>query len=265
MRINNKHVLIRRFVYFMLYAVDKILMRKNNLFILCYHSISTDDWFYSVSFTEFKAQIEYLKKSGYQFVTLDDVYNHVTGVKQISSPSVALTIDDGYSDNLDLIEYFNQEKITPVLFLITDKDQVNREELATDKKLLTDNEVKKIKKSKWEIGVHSSSHSNLSRLSREKLVAEITESKKVLEKIINEQVNYFAYPFGSYNNGVLSKVKSAGYKMAMTMDDGTIGKGTDLFRIPRIGVNNTHSLNEFKTIFSPSVVEFRKIVKKLIN
>lgn len=267
MKINKKDlfVLTRKSIYLSLYSVDRLLMRKNNLFILCYHSFSEDDWFYSVNVENLKQQINILKKQGYDFITLDEVYDHIKGVKSINKPSVVITIDDGYSDVVSTLDIFEKEYIKPALFLVSNVKGVNRIEMDSDKKLLSAEELKIIKNKGWEIGSHAATHTKLTNLPEERLMSEIFEPKKVLESSLNQTIKYFAYPFGGYNDQVLKYVNLSRYRMALSMDDGKIDRKTDLLRVPRIGVNNTHSINEFKTLYSPSVVGFRKIVKKIIN
>lgn len=262
--ISKSAILLRRCAYFLLYYIDKLLLRKNNLFILCYHSIYNDDWFYSVKMSELKKQIEFLKKKGYQFITLDDIYKHVIGAKPIISPSVAITFDDGYSDVLNTFGLFEKEKITPAIFLISNTDCINRKQLSSNKRLLNEAEIKIIQKHGWEIGSHSSTHSKLTEINSKELSFEIADSKKILERKLQTKIKYFAYPFGAYNNNILKEIQLAGYKMAITLDDAKIQSGTNVFTIPRIGVNNTHTISEFKTIFSPNVISFRKIIKKIL-
>ncbi len=261
--ISKTAILLRKCVYILLYYIDKLLLRKNNLFILCYHSIYNDDWFYSVKMSELKKQVEFLKKKGYQFITLDDIYKHVIAAKPITSPSVAITFDDGYSNVLNTIGLFKKEKITPTIFLISNTDDINRKQLNSNKRLLSVAEIKIIQKHGWQIGSHGSTHSKLTELKNTKILAEVANSKKIMENKLKTKIEYFAYPFGAYNNNILKELQLAGYKMAITLDDGKIQSDTNIFTIPRIGVNNTHTISEFKTIFSPSVLCLRKIIKKI--
>lgn len=266
-KLNKKSAfaLLRRSINSLLYSYDKIFVRKNNLFILCYHSISDDNWFHSVKLSELKKQVQYLKKKGYKFVTLDQIYDHLSGAKILKSPSVAITIDDGYSDILRTIDFFDQENIIPTLFMISNLSRVNRNQLDSHKKLLSTEGIKKLQERGWKIGVHSSTHSNLSKINTKRLQSEIFDSKRILETEINLNINYFAYPFGAYNDNVLSEIRKAGYKMALSMDDEIIKKGVNILTIPRIGVNNSHSISEFQTIFSPSVIKFRKLIKNFLH
>ena len=263
---NNKTLLnllvsMRKLIYWCLCVFDKITMQKTKIFILSYHSFSNDDWLYTTPFTEFKKQISYLKKSGYSIVSLETIEKFIKNEIVITNPSVVITIDDGYKDNLDIVNYLEENKIPATLFILSNGSSINREEVATNKELMSTQEIKKLIKSGWTIGSHSATHANLSSLNKSNLKKEIYDSKTNIQNQFGLKVNYFAYPRGKYNTNVIETIKAAGFTMSLTMDDGTITSKSDLFTLPRIGVNRTHSINEFKTIFSPTVIKFRDFIK----
>src|SRR3989344_5517617 len=94
----------RRLIYIFFAALASVMgllgMRKARVIILCYHSIASDDWRFSVSPENFKKQIERLILSGFQFLTLRDIDNILRGGLILRKPSVAITFDDGYRDIL---------------------------------------------------------------------------------------------------------------------------------------------------------------------
>ncbi|MBS3055140.1 MAG: polysaccharide deacetylase family protein [Candidatus Aenigmarchaeota archaeon] len=91
---------------------------------------------------------------------------------------------------------------------------------------LQDKEVKKLSKN-FEIGSHSVSHSDLTKLPSRQLNHEILKSKKELEEIIRKEVNSFAYPFGKVNGKILDSVK-AHYLFARTAKELQTDFPTDL-------------------------------------
>ncbi len=252
----------RQIAYRSLAQFDRTITKSTNqIFVLSYHSIANDDWRFSVSEKALKQQIEYLQKH-FTIITLQDLQNHITGKKSITSPSVVLTFDDGYSDILKWKDYFKKKKITPALFILSNTKTPNWKELGTKRRFLTPGEIKSLLTLDWEIGSHSATHANLATLTNDQLQEEIVEAKKQLEKAIGNKVKYFAYPRGKYDQNVVRYIKKAKYSMALTMDDGFIQQDMDMLRIPRIGIDNTHSFEEFKTTFSPSVVRLRKVIKE---
>ena len=135
-----------------------------------------------------------------------------------------------------------------------------------DKTYLTWAQIAQLKNTYgWEIGSHSATHQLLTGLKEPELEEEILESKKTLEKSLSTKVKYFAYPKGKYSKQVLNSVKKANYKLALSMDDELISKYSDKFKIPRVGVNGTHSLTEFRTLASPTVIKFRKFTKQMLG
>lgn len=253
---------IRNSVYRALYLLDKTQGKQSSLFVLCYHGIGRDTWRYSVPFSLLKKQIQYLKSKGYQFIKLSDLLAHLLNGKQLPEKAVVITIDDGYKELGNTCEYFKSENIYPAVFLLADTQHPNRHELANTKKFLSATDIHLLKSYGWEFGSHSATHSNLTILSEHELKKEIIDSKTFLETKTKTRIEFFAYPRGKYTPQVLAMTKKAGYKLGLTMDDGIISKKTDRLQIPRIGIDRTHTMQEFPMLFSPSVIETRKRIKE---
>jgi peptidoglycan/xylan/chitin deacetylase (PgdA/CDA1 family) len=253
---------IRRAVYVSLHFVDQTLLRRSNrLFIVSYHSVAKDNERFSINPSVMKKQLSYLKKN-YEFLKLSEAEAVLQGKKELTRPSVVITIDDGYKDILTMKPYFAKLGIKPALFVLTNTKQANRQELANKREFLSKTDIKALKKAGWEIGSHSATHANLATLSAKELTEEIIISKKELETLLGTTVSYFAYPRGKYSQAVLAAVKKAKYTLGLTMDDGVALNTKNLLLLPRVGVDRSHSFAEFKAAFSPSVVSGRKLIKE---
>ena len=68
----------------------------------------------------------------------------------------------------------------------------------------------------FEIGGHTYNHAWLTQVDENTMIYELTESKNVLESIVQREVVSFSYPRGLYNKKVIEKVKQSGYKIART-------------------------------------------------
>jgi len=102
---------------------------------------------------------------------------------------------------------------------------------------LTWDEISAMSRSGLTIGGHSRSHPVLSREDKSVVSEEVIGNKLDLEKNIGQKVDFFAYPFGeetSFNNAVISILKEAGYRCAMTNLSGTNNRFSDPFRLKRI-------------------------------
>jgi hypothetical protein len=76
----------------------------------------------------------------------------------------------------------------------------------------------------------------LSECPKSQMIAEVLESKRMLESIVNEPVRFFAYPFGIHTQEVAETVSSGGFEAAVTTRDGLVRKGSDIFLLNRINV-----------------------------
>ena len=98
------------------------------------------------------------------------------------------------------------------------------------------------------IGAHTHNHPALSVLSYEEQLAEMLQSKTILENIIGKKVVHFSYPFGSrsdYNRDSIRAAKAAGFKMVSANYYGQVHSWTNRFALPRILIRNWTE-NEFK-------------------
>lgn len=242
-------IIIRRLIYISLATIDRVLGKTNPIVILCYHSIANDNWHFSVSPEKFKKQILYML-AHYKPVSLSDVMNHLNGQKNLNKFSFVITFDDGYKNIISIKKFLSQLSIKPTVFILgAPKNKINWESLGKKSKLLSKNDIEDLKKSDWEIGYHGSTHTLLTKLDGD------------LKQELVSPYKYFAYPKGRYSNKIISRLKKMDYKLAMTMDDSIISTKTNIYKIPRIGVDRTHSYLEFKTLASPSVVKFRSLIK----
>jgi peptidoglycan/xylan/chitin deacetylase (PgdA/CDA1 family) len=90
-----------------------------------------------------------------------------------------------------------------------------------------------------EIGAHTIHHPSLASLPYDLQCAEISESKRDLENILNQPVNSFSYPFGKqkdYTPDTITIVKEAGFSVACCNESGVVNSDTDPFQLPRVHV-----------------------------
>ena len=216
--------------------------------VLGYHSISNDETIVDVTPDDFRAQIDFLE-SKFQFITLDAVVAYINGEFKPEKPCVALTFDDGYADLLvNVAPMLAEHRIPATVFVLTQPESANRREIKNTKKLMSIDEVKKLQGKGWTIGCHSATHPNFAKNVNFK--AEIRDAKNKLERELDTEIRYFAYPKGAYNHEVIRAVKSAGFKAAFTTDFGSVSTKNDIYEIPRIGVDRTHSMAEFSAFFT---------------
>jgi methionyl-tRNA formyltransferase len=111
---------------------------------------------------------------------------------------------------------------------------------------MTVEQVKILHKNGFCIGGHGKFSSDLSKISKEKQIEELEESKKFLEEIGVDTL-LFSYPNGGYNDFSISVLRKLGFKGAViTGEQKTSIKPENLLTIPRIDAS--------QYTFSPKVV-----------
>lgn len=252
---------LRRSIYILLGLLSYLIPKRSyRISVLCYHSIDSTNWSHGISKSVFEKQINYLSKK-HDFWNLYDLLDFINNKKSLDRDKVIITFDDGYKNIKQVLDITDKYDVKPTVFVISDSNSRNYEELENNKRLLSDIELKKLISHGWTVGSHTSTHPNLKNVERKRLSYEIKKSKLSLEKRLKIKCDFIAYPKGKYTQAVLNNVAMSGYEMGLTMDDGFINLNTSLFKIPRIGINRTHSEIEFKYLNSFLNVLFRKIVK----
>lgn len=188
----------------------------------------------------FEKEMEYLAENGYVTVTLDDLTNTLRKEKPLPGRSVILTFDDGYEDfYTKAFPILKKYKLKATVFVITGMigklDYLNIEML------------KKMTKSRLiSIGSHTTTHPDLTKLESQKLISELTESKKFLENKLQICVNSFAYPYGKYNLLVSNEVAKAGYNQATTVYFSYLHQSNSIFTLSRIRLGHQLTLSDFR-------------------
>jgi len=152
---------------------------------------------------------------------------------------IVCTFDDAYSGVLDhALPILREYGFTATVFVCWDhigqendwnpRDNKNRRHL-------NEHELKVLLDNGWEIGSHGISHTSLLRLSYEKLVYELSMSKKKLMETFGP-VEAYAYPFGSHNHFCEQEVAKV-YKYAYALASGGSIEGIDNHQIRRYTVS----------------------------
>jgi peptidoglycan/xylan/chitin deacetylase (PgdA/CDA1 family) len=103
--------------------------------------------------------------------------------------------------------------------------------------MMTSEQVVEMRRSGMSIGAHTVTHPILARLKAFDVRKEITECKRSLESILEEEISLFAYPNGKPNLDFQPKdaaiVKELGFNAAVTTAWGVTDRESDLMQLPR--------------------------------
>jgi len=212
--------------------------------VLCYHSISNGGWEFSISPKIFERQIKYL-------ITKHKVMSLNKLINSRNNNMVAITFDDGYEDVYNIaLPILRKHNLPACVFVIGDRDNVNRSQLGTSKRLLNIKQIKRLKKLGWEIGFHTKTHDELINIDKKQLEHEIISGKKKLEKQLGVKIRYFAYPHGKYSDKVVGVVKRAGFDAAFTIDGGAVSRSMIPFKYKRVTVDKYLNFENFGVLLT---------------
>jgi peptidoglycan/xylan/chitin deacetylase (PgdA/CDA1 family) len=116
---------------------------------------------------------------------------------------------------------------------------------------LTARELRTLVESGVAVGNHTLTHPCLDRCSDRRLRAEVADAHALLSDVLGWAPRVFAYPNGNADPRIPPILRSLGYEAAVVFDH-RIGRlpPADRFRISRVRVNSSDSLERFRLIVS---------------
>lgn len=208
-----------------------------------------------VSPEKFRQQMAYIKQRGYEVIDLDTYYEYVAGRKKIKKRNlIVITFDDGYKDNfINALPVLEEFDFPACIFMAAGKvgqpDRLDVQEIKT----LIEKDVT--------IGSHTFNEVYLPDLKIEDVEFELCHSRKVLEDITGEEVNYLCYPTGGFSGDIKGIARKCGYRMAFTTNRGYVKsyKNRDVFEIKRVKMKETDNLLALFLKLSGRYNIFRKV------
>lgn len=220
--------------------------------ILMYHSFKKEEVFFNVKLEDFFTQIDYLQKNDFIFVTVSELFDKIKN-KQSIYKNIVLTFDDGHKDFLDFAYPFLKEKgIKSTLFWPTKiPNNILNTSTGVACEILSTEDVRKIfSDGLVELGSHSVTHREFTKLGDIDLENEIEQSREDIKNITSAYPESIAYPRGKLNAKIVEMVRVSGFKYGLAVFEGAISRETDLFRIPRMSIDSSVDMLKFKAKLS---------------
>ncbi|HEY2160688.1 MAG TPA: polysaccharide deacetylase family protein [Solirubrobacteraceae bacterium] len=180
---------------------------------------------------EFAQQMEALKSAGWHAVTMDELRaNWTRGVPLGPGKPVVVTFDNGYTS-----QYTNALPVLKRLGWVG-VENIQLLGLPPSQGGLTDQQVRGLISSGWELDTQGMSHADLISLNSAGLQYQITHARQLLRSRYGVAVNWFCYPSGHYDSTVIDAVKGAGFTGSTTVVPGWAARANDPYRLPRLRV-----------------------------
>jgi peptidoglycan/xylan/chitin deacetylase (PgdA/CDA1 family) len=192
----------------------------------------------------FLAQVSWLARHGFRAVTLEQVFAHWEGRGALPRHPVVLSFDDGYrSDYTTGYRVLRERRWPGVLNLELRNTTVPWG--------LSPAHVRQMIAAGWEVDSHTITHPDLTALDASALHREVAGSRALLRRRFRVPADFFCYPSGRYDAAVVTEVRHAGYRGALTTRFGLARPG-ERYALARIRVNRSDGVAglaaEFRTL-----------------
>ena len=268
----GKNIIIQFLLLSGIVRLRRYLKQRNSVTIFIFHDPAPND---------FNAFLHALNVR-YNFVGMEEVIRAKKDGKLHELPKYAavITFDDGHKQNFDLIDSIVELQAPTTIYACSDIVNTQRhfwsnyplpkpqmeaikslpnaemlEKLATvgydkqknypERQALTLAEMQDMEQTGLiSFESHTCFHPILTQLPDAESAAEIADSKKHLETLLDKTISGFAYPNGDYSQREIDYVKAANYDYAVTVEHGQVSTQSDDYKLPRICLNDFGSVSE---------------------
>src|SRR4051794_7020326 len=183
---------------------------------------------------DLRRQIEKLREWGYELVTFGDL------AADVRPGRAALTFDDGLVDNLMALAPILQELDVRATVFVVSGWLGQPHPAAPWTRIVTPDELRELASADVEIGGHSATHADLSGLSYDAALEELSRGRIELEAILGEPAEVAAYPYGRTSPDAIRAARDAGFRAACSTS--ARGSWDNAYFLPRQDMDNRGGL-----------------------
>jgi peptidoglycan/xylan/chitin deacetylase (PgdA/CDA1 family) len=201
----------------------------------------------------FASHLEFLKSHGYTVVPLRRIVDAFLRKGPALPPkSVAIVVDDGhitvYTEMLPLVKKAN---IPVTLFIYPSA-------ISNASYAMTWDQLRELKKTGlFDMQSHGYWHPNfkiekkrLSPADYEKFVdTQLSKTRKTLEKKLGGTVDIIGWPFGIFDDYLISRAVKAGYVAGFSIEAHPVNSSDEVMKLPRYLLTNANKGKDFEWIF----------------
>jgi peptidoglycan/xylan/chitin deacetylase (PgdA/CDA1 family) len=190
-----------------------------------------------VSLEQFKRDIQVLKDSGYETISLRQLNDFVRDGAEIPAKSVVITFDDGYlSNKVYAMPVLQEAGYTAVIFALTGWMEEYPQTFCADAlQYLSWPEIKEMRRV-FQFASHTDNMHSLSwngkgsmtAVPKEDAAADLQRSVHKLQGTV-----YFSYPYGHYSEKTRDVLLKQGIELAFTVNPVSVYRGDDPMALGR--------------------------------
>lgn len=208
--------------------------------IVLYHRIDASpvNSQYYVPPEKFEQQMKLLHDWEYTVIPVELLVDAIKEGADLPPRPVVITFDDGdisvYEKAFPIMQKYG---LTGVVYIVG--NYMDTEGYMSAK------QIKELVAAGWEVGSHSRSHRDLTKLEPAIQRVEVVEARKFLQKATGDPVLTFAYPFGIMNPSVANYAHFAGYIAAMGLGFTSDQGKSNLFWLQRRDIKGEYDIKLF--------------------
>lgn len=192
-----------------------------------------------MSKTNFESEIKYLVDNNYYFPAYEELEKYIDGKISLPKKSIILTSDDGKESFYNIAgEVIEKYKVPMTSFVITKNNNWKKH---TDNKYIV---FESHSDNLHNRGCKGDMNGDMMCKKESYILNDLTLSRKKL----GDNPKVFAYPYGHYKDESFDEVKKSGFDLAFTINYGKVKKGMNKLKLPRIRINRTTTLTQYKNM-----------------
>jgi peptidoglycan/xylan/chitin deacetylase (PgdA/CDA1 family) len=231
--------------------------------VLCYHAVNPG-WDSPISmhpeaFAEHAAWLDAHRT----VLPLGQAVRHLDVRGRLPRGTVALTFDDGFASVHDHAwPHLARLGLPATVFLVARTLTNAGQEVdwidtppPYETQTLTVDQVLQMQEDGVAFESHSSTHADLTRLSHAECLADLRDSRELLETVLGRPVRLLAYPRGRHAPHVRDAARKAGYTHAFALPEGPEPSGP--YSLPRVGLYRGNGVRELRMKVTPGYLAVR--------
>ena len=183
--------------------------------------------------------------------------------------AIRITFDDGYENNLPILERLCRMGHRPWVFVPTDFIGLkNRWEYSSrffPVHHLNETQIRRLADLGVVFGSHGASHHPLPGMSDGRTKDELLRSRAILAQVTGQVVDMISFPFGRIDSRVIALARSCGYRTGLITDESDAGVAGDFLRsrVPVHNIDDFYSLRAKILRVSPREEFKNRIINRL--
>ena len=193
----------------------------------------------------FRAQMAWLAANGYRAITQEQLFRGLYEGAPLPKRPVVFTFDDGYVDGeKSVLPMLVKRKWPATFYVITGR--------VGQRAFMSWRQLQHLDRAGMDIGSHTVGHRELPGLDSAGKRAQLTDSKRDLERHLHHPVYWFCYPAGRFDTASVQATKDAGYLIAVTTQPGSTVRADRPLETPRIRVRGPGSIDQLRQALGQS-------------